>query len=1090
MAMTDTSPDLLSRYAQTRDPALADAIVGEAWGLAYQVCQRALGDVQAAEDAAQLAVLRVLERADRFESHRRFRPWVAAVAANVAREQARAQRRRRTREERAARRRPASGSAQDRLEIGEIRAVIAALPEASREALELRYFARLKISEIARLTDAGESTVRKRIKEGKDHLRSRLSKAGYSPAAITTGFGWLKAELAAAVPAAPSYAALAAKLGAATKTAAWAPWLIGAALSLLLALGVALPLITEDAPSAPRAAQAPVAPTPKPPTPKPAPKPVAPKPAAPKAPAPEKDEQERPDQDRDQERAPGPVDEAPRPAKPKPGSEPARGLVAAGRCRLTVTLKGEGSWPEAWIMARKAWRSVPEPQRSSFSATSASRPFWALPTGARKVGKARRAVFEIPAGPTVVQAGAIGAETAMLELTAPEGEHAVSLSLKAEAHARLELTIVDTRGEPVPFQQPSMQVQFEKEGEESNPFYPKSGPNLLTMAVGRYKIVGSCSGFGGDCKLLPVSVTLKSGDSKSVKVVRTDPPELSDLLVRVVDESGAPVAGAKVMVVPSIPQVWNGDLKDMIGLPRPGLERLTGPDGLLRGPEITSQGGPAMILVREGDRAGRSAVFDPAKTRETTVTLNEAIRSGEVAIKLLIGERGDQKWPRDQTLVCLINVGDEVIEKIFHAGSRVGDLLTLENLRPGRYMITVYSEYDRQYGSLYNRGDKSGRSRLAFSPRSLAVTVVDKVTLRKSLRFPELALAELQVKVSHADGRFFRGSVSLERHLGGVDIAVGSFKKGEAPGLYNASAVCPGEKVSLTVYGDGVLPTRLRPFTVGDGPHSLRIPELPRQRIAVRGPDGEPAVDVSLNIDGFSDEAFKVGASGVLGLHGEKGPRVIGTGLSFSSPYARIRIPRRFEPGDDGIVIRLEKSVSRANARVSGRVIDAEGEPVAGASFALIGPGGYPTGRKRLSDADGRFVLNRCEAGRNLLRVHHGLLGLGDPMILDLPAGGELKDVVVTLRQGTPLSVQLQRPRRTGQERIALLDLEGREWSRMGNKHTVGLPARPDGRCDFGPVPAGDWIVVARAGERGRELARKRITVGLDGGTLVRLKAP
>jgi RNA polymerase sigma-70 factor, ECF subfamily len=79
-----TDEDLLSVYKERGDRRAFDELVHRYEQELYNYLRRYLGDEQMAEDTFQLTFLQVHLKCDQFESGRRVRPWLYAVATNQA----------------------------------------------------------------------------------------------------------------------------------------------------------------------------------------------------------------------------------------------------------------------------------------------------------------------------------------------------------------------------------------------------------------------------------------------------------------------------------------------------------------------------------------------------------------------------------------------------------------------------------------------------------------------------------------------------------------------------------------------------------------------------------------------------------------------------------------------------------------------------------------------------------------------------------------------------------------------------------------------------------------------------------------------
>jgi RNA polymerase sigma-70 factor, ECF subfamily len=145
----------------------------------YGFLLRFLGRQAAAEDVFQEAFLQVHLSADRFETHRRFRPWLYTIAANKARDYLRREKRRPTVQ-------LTGGSDDDddgtrmlqefvrddttpdvvlheKEQKELVRKVVAEVPDHLREILVLGYFEQLSYKEMAEVLSIPLGTVKSRL---------------------------------------------------------------------------------------------------------------------------------------------------------------------------------------------------------------------------------------------------------------------------------------------------------------------------------------------------------------------------------------------------------------------------------------------------------------------------------------------------------------------------------------------------------------------------------------------------------------------------------------------------------------------------------------------------------------------------------------------------------------------------------------------------------------------------------------------------------------------------------------------------------------------------------------------------------------
>ena len=162
--MLDTQVGALDRFCREQYPRLVGML-----GL-Y------LHDQYLAEELAQDALVRLCRAWDGLPSDGDAQRWVTRVAFNLAKSSFRS---------RAARRRvldrygPSMAtdplrSAEAVADVMAVRNAVAALPERSRRAIILRYFADLSVAEVARLMECPEGTVKTLTRDG----IARLRKAG------------------------------------------------------------------------------------------------------------------------------------------------------------------------------------------------------------------------------------------------------------------------------------------------------------------------------------------------------------------------------------------------------------------------------------------------------------------------------------------------------------------------------------------------------------------------------------------------------------------------------------------------------------------------------------------------------------------------------------------------------------------------------------------------------------------------------------------------------------------------------------------------------------------------------------------------
>lgn len=186
--------DLLLEYRTVGNTRVFDELVHRYERELFNYLRRYLGDAEMAEDAFQATFLQVHLKCHRFDSGRRFRPWLYAVATNQAIDARRRNRRHRmvsldrhygsTDDE--------SGSLVDLLEgdcpgplgllesaeQGQIvRTAVDQLPESLRQVLLLVYFQGLKYREAAEALSIPVGTVKSRLHAAIEKLDQSLTPA-------------------------------------------------------------------------------------------------------------------------------------------------------------------------------------------------------------------------------------------------------------------------------------------------------------------------------------------------------------------------------------------------------------------------------------------------------------------------------------------------------------------------------------------------------------------------------------------------------------------------------------------------------------------------------------------------------------------------------------------------------------------------------------------------------------------------------------------------------------------------------------------------------------------------------------------------
>jgi RNA polymerase sigma-70 factor, ECF subfamily len=178
---------LVVAIGRWREDALAEAYRRHA-GAVYGLARRVLGDPAIAEEVVQEVFLRLWNSPDKFDPGRgSLRSFLLAQSHGRAVDLLRSDTSRRQREERDARQTAEGGydiehEVWDLALAGQVKEVMAALPEEERRAIELAYFGGRTYREVAVALGAPEGTVKSRIRTGLRRMRAGLSDAGIGAA--------------------------------------------------------------------------------------------------------------------------------------------------------------------------------------------------------------------------------------------------------------------------------------------------------------------------------------------------------------------------------------------------------------------------------------------------------------------------------------------------------------------------------------------------------------------------------------------------------------------------------------------------------------------------------------------------------------------------------------------------------------------------------------------------------------------------------------------------------------------------------------------------------------------------------------------
>lgn len=180
--------DELAAAARSGDPRATDAWYRAEWSTVYRLCLGLLADPASAEDAAQDAMLHLLDRLSRWDPERPYAPWRNAVVVRAGRDRSRRADARRRAEDASVEVRgegplPDPAEEASRGEVQELlRESLRSLSPREREAFVLRDLEGLATSETADAMGVTDATVRSLLTLARRRLRNllgpRLAAAG------------------------------------------------------------------------------------------------------------------------------------------------------------------------------------------------------------------------------------------------------------------------------------------------------------------------------------------------------------------------------------------------------------------------------------------------------------------------------------------------------------------------------------------------------------------------------------------------------------------------------------------------------------------------------------------------------------------------------------------------------------------------------------------------------------------------------------------------------------------------------------------------------------------------------------------------
>lgn len=165
----------LIRAARRGSREAAETLAARHWDGACRTAYLIVGELAAAEDIAQEAILAALGSLPRFRSSRPFAPWVHRITVNKALDWSRARQRRREVALDDVAQRPHSGLPDPLPE--EISRALASLSDEDRAIVVMRHLWDYRAREIAEMLELSASTVRTRLQRALASMRADLEES-------------------------------------------------------------------------------------------------------------------------------------------------------------------------------------------------------------------------------------------------------------------------------------------------------------------------------------------------------------------------------------------------------------------------------------------------------------------------------------------------------------------------------------------------------------------------------------------------------------------------------------------------------------------------------------------------------------------------------------------------------------------------------------------------------------------------------------------------------------------------------------------------------------------------------------------------